>query len=335
VTPAAGQTGSATVTVTVSDPDGLSASTSFEVSVSATAPAGSLSGTVTTEATGLPLADVLVGVYGADDGLFPSTWAVTGEEGTYTVPGLDGAYKVVFVPPSATGLRATWHDGADTRAEATVHTVTTTTGVSGIDAGLGAAATISGTVTDPDGAPLAGAVVRAVAPTDTWFPSGTATTAADGSYAITGLPAGTYQVAFGAPAGSTLRSEWHDDAPDRTAATSFTLSTGDALAGIDAQLGQGTAVTGTVTTTDGPLAGAVVALYAPGAYVPTATATTGADGTYTANGLATGTYRVRFAAAGHTTRWWDDAPTRATATDLTIDDGTLTTAVDATLLPIP
>src|SRR5690606_19897324 len=49
-------------------------------------------------------------------------------------------------------------------------------------------ATLSGLVTAPDGSPLAGASVWAYASGDTWLPSATTTTAADGSYALVDIP---------------------------------------------------------------------------------------------------------------------------------------------------
>jgi hypothetical protein len=62
----------------------------------------------------------------------------------------------------------------------------------------------------------------------------TTTTAANGTYAINGLPAGNHLVRFRTPVGSPLASEWHLNATGPATATVVPLTTGATT--IDAQL---------------------------------------------------------------------------------------------------
>jgi hypothetical protein len=65
-------------------------------------------------------------------------------------------------------------------------------------------------------------------------------TDADGDYAITGIPAGTYLIAFGvettAAAGRTV-AQWWDGASSRGTATQITMAPPQLFTGINAQLG--------------------------------------------------------------------------------------------------
>jgi hypothetical protein len=69
-------------------------------------------------------------------------------------------------------------------------------------------------------------------------------TDADGDYAITGIPAGTYLIAFGvetAAAGGRTVAQWWDGASSRGTATPITMAPPQIFTGIDAQLGTSSA----------------------------------------------------------------------------------------------
>lgn len=194
--------------------------------------------------------------------------------------------------------------------------------------------TIAGTVVDGDGDPVEGAAVLGYADGDGWTPSSTATTAADGTYALEGLADGVHRVAVVPPAGSGLAVTWWLGAAGRTDATPLAIDGGTAHAGIDVTLPGTAAIAGTVTdAADDPVDGAVVAAHQPGVpWVPLASTTTGADGTYLLEGLTPGAQEVRFSPAPPMTgEWWADSALRAGSTAVTTTAGATTTAIDARL----
>jgi neocarzinostatin family protein/carboxypeptidase family protein len=199
---------------------------------------------------------------------------------------------------------------------------------------------ITGTVTGPDGSPVAGAPVWAYAPSDGFVGSHRAVTASDGTYTITDLVTQTdYRVRFGPPTGSTLVPEWWNDAVSRSRGETVVLSFGAPSATLDAQLAEGGGIAGTVTDTgSAPLAGVKVYAYAPwDTWVGSYAATTGADGSYEIDGVwPSSDYRVRFVPASGSTftpEWFDNQPTAATAARFEVTSGVIGTNVDASLAP--
>jgi hypothetical protein len=68
--------------------------------------------------------------------------------------------------------------------------------------------------------------------------------------------------------------------------------------------------------------------------VANATAVTAADGTYTVQGLAPGSYRIRFGpptGSGLRVEWYDNSPTRAGGTLINLAGGLAVTSVNAAL----
>ena len=99
--------------------------------------------------------------------------------------------------------------------------------VVGVDASLAAAGSISGVVTDSEGAPIEGIYVYAASG------GSSAYTAADGSYRLSGLSAASYVVQFRDFSGEYL-GEWFDDAADQESAAVVEVAEGEAIAGVDA-----------------------------------------------------------------------------------------------------
>lgn len=92
--------------------------------------------------------------------------------------------------------------------------------------------TLTGTVVDdPTGAPVADAWVVAIGPTGI---AAGAVTAADGTYEIADLAAGTYRVTFADPNGGRTQ-EYHDDSPDYPGATPVNIVAGGSIT-VDAAL---------------------------------------------------------------------------------------------------
>jgi protocatechuate 3,4-dioxygenase beta subunit len=262
--------------------------------------------------------------------------AYTGADGTYTFENVvPDSYKMAFVPPIESGLKGQWFDHVESAALATDVVVTAGFASTGIDADLVAGPTISGTVTDSEGNPLAGVTVGAYRDTDVWTGTATATTAADGTYTLKNVPPGSYRLRFGPSAGTGI-AEWYDNSPSRAGAMVINVSEGGVLTDVDAELALTSTISGTVTDHEGnPLAGVTVAAYSPSnIWVANATAVTAADGTYTVQGLAPGSYRIRFGpptGSGLRVEWYDNSPTRAGGTLINLAGGLAVTSVNAAL----
>ena len=164
----------------------------------------------------------------------------------------------------------------------------------GIDAALGAGASITGTVTDAQSAkPLAG--VSVYVSSGESGASVSAETDASGQYTVSGLPAGSYTVAFEAPNANYV-SQYYADAGTPAAASQVTVSVGQHLTGIGAALSGGASISGTVTQAHGgpPLDGIEVFAYTSGCNSTGGAATTNAQGAYEITGLPAGEYHVVF-----------------------------------------
>ncbi len=149
-----------------------------------------------------------------------------------------------------------------------------------------------------------------------------AVTDADGSYALGAddLPDGTYKIEFGQPDVNL----WWNGAATFADATPVT-ATAAAPATVDAQLPSGS-IAGTVTDSDGPVAGATVEVENGDGPAGSAVATvsTDANGAYVVDALVPGGYRVVVAAPDHATRYVATAITGAAQ----VTDAEVVTVVD-------
>ncbi len=175
--------------------------------------------------------------------------AVTAADGTYTATGLPtGSYQVLLGDPTCglnTAFTPNWYNGKPSQSTADTITVTQGSTTSGIDASLlpGGLGAISGTVTGPSSAPVAGECVTAFnisAALSPLFNGGLpeiAVTQADGSYSLGYLLPGTYKVEFSTGCGaSKFGTQWWDDASTESAATTITVSGNATTTGINAGL---------------------------------------------------------------------------------------------------
>jgi hypothetical protein len=338
--------------------------------VTATTTAGalpSITGTVTD--TGLVrhgLANVRVTVNSSSTGAYQSV--TTLGDGSYSVPGMPAGtdYQVCFWASGATGgssdalgyLDQCYDNlpmmGQPMSGDPTPVTVTAGATSTGVDGALVVGGAISGIVSDAGGTKdgLAGVSVRVSTPSNgNWY--GSATTAADGTYTVQGVPAGTdYQVCFfatGAKGGSSdalgYLDQCYDNQPALGTPTPVVVTLGDSRAGVDAALAVAGAVSGTVRDAGGTrhgLANVSVTVYSPstGGY---SGATTGADGTYDAPGLAAGSdFTVCFYASGATggssdalgylDQCFDNQPMSGTPTPVAVTVGATRASVDANLV---
>jgi protocatechuate 3,4-dioxygenase beta subunit len=173
--------------------------------------------------------------------------ATTDYTGYYLIRSLlPGKYRVYFdttgeCDNSLDGLRPQWYEAAETRAAATLVTVTAGQVTPDISATLRDDGGISGTVTAAAGnAPLPGACVRAVpvgARAAGRDPSLTASATGTGDYQLTGLAPGQYKVRFSSGCGSTgYVTQWWMHASSAATATIITVHDGAVTAGINAAL---------------------------------------------------------------------------------------------------
>jgi probable HAF family extracellular repeat protein len=189
------------------------------------------------------------------------------------------------------------------------------------------ATSIGGTVTS-DGLPVGGIDVRV-------YPFGSGpvvtktTTTADGTYAVAGLAPGSYQVRFSSPT-SAYVLQWNGGVPFRSGAAPVVVDLGTTT--VDADLAVPGAVSGVVTDGVAPLAGIDVRVYITGTILLAAKTKTAADGSYQVDGLAAGSYEIRFSSAtgSYVVQWNGGVATRSAATPVLVTT-TAPTTVNATM----
>ena len=294
---------------------------------------GSIAGQVTS--AGDPVHDMCVyaqNVVEPDD----FGYSISNRNGYYDVHGLNsGNYELELFSCG---------NASDTLAEEIapqlVH-VTAPRRTSGVQTSVPAGATINGTVvagSPATGQGAAGACVEAYSLNGAGFNAANA--ALDGTFSLTNLPPGQYQVYVGDPACSfsepSLAPQWYLDQASLTRSTIVTVSAGGTTTLSDSTLVPDGSVSGKVTGTGGaPLAGVCVAAIPTGAAAIPVYSVTGSTGRYTVGDLPAGPYRVKFSsgcdAAGYLTQWWNGKPTRRTATIVTVSSGAATTGISARL----
>ena len=263
---------------------------------------GSISGTVWDSANPTGLGGVCVTATSSDgQGGYGS--ATTGSDGSYTITGLPpDSYTVEFDPTCGGSLTSPdlpmWSSGSLTEAGSTPVTVGSGASVAGIDASLQLGGSITGTVTDAaDPSGLSGVCVYATS-SDGGNDYGQATTASDGTYAIIGLQADTYQVEFDPTcSGSSAPNDiiqWYSDASSESGASPVSVTVAQNVGNVDATLIQTGSISGTVWDSANPtgLGGVCVTATSSDGQGGYGSATTGSDGSYTITGLPPDSYTV-------------------------------------------
>jgi Carboxypeptidase regulatory-like domain len=223
--------------------------------------------------------------------------AATVTGGVYTISGLPAStYTLRYAATGATlriadayvdGAGVTYDFGSATNFALTATTPTTASFA------VSAVGGISGTVTDSNGAPLAGVTVLVFSLAGTQLPV-TATTAVDGTYTVPDIFAGQYQVEFLGLAGSNLGTTFFGGST-LAAASKVTVASGAIVPSINAQLAAAGTISGKVTAAQGGanVGGLEVQLLDAQGNVM-AMAFTNPDGTYTLKGVPAGTWYVEF-----------------------------------------
>lgn len=198
---------------------------------------------------------------------------------------------------------------------------------------------ISGTVTSDSGEPLSDICVELRdAPAGDW--AGWAQTSGSGTYTIGGLSDGAFYVRFhdNCDNQKSHQEEWFDNQPSEATATVVSVTSPDAVTGIDAELTSlalGT-ISGSVTSDAGePLPNICLDFYDAARTEYFGWTETGSDGAYSF-GVPEGNYNVYFYDGcddrrNHEAEWFDDQPTWATATAVPVTTLQATTGIDAEL----
>jgi hypothetical protein len=326
----------------------LAAATPVSVSAGATtsginaimAAGGSLSGTVTVP-TG-SAGDVCVFAYGSTGFGNASVLEGSSNTGTYVIGSLPtGSYTVQFAGCStSTNLVTRYWQGTVDPSLSTPVPVTAGSDMPGIDATMTAGGSISGAITLPAG-DSASVCVQATGSNNTFgqaFVSGVAGAAVP--YVVTGLPAGSYTVAFQPCASSVnLMSQYWQATTNRSAATPVNVTVGATTSGINATMAPGGSISGSVTVPSGTAADVCIAAFTADdndvgfssaeAGVPATT------GSYVITGLSPGSYTVKFTAcstsANLAPQYWQGAANEASSTPVAVTAGNTATGINATM----
>jgi 5-hydroxyisourate hydrolase-like protein (transthyretin family) len=296
---------------------------------------GHVTGTVSDE-SGNPLSGINVGVYADDGGSWKqASHGTTNALGQYDAGSLQtGNYRVKFTDPS--GIYAfEYYDDVPYIDDSADVAVTVGSATPDIDAQLGIAGHVTGTVTDGT-IPLSDIQVNVYHWTGSAYDwSYVAYTDVSGNYEMGGLAAGTYRVQFH-DSNYVYITEYYDNALDLSSAADISVTAGFTTPGIDAVLAEGGHITGTVTDGTNPLSNIEVEIYhwTGTVYDWSYSTSTDVAGYYDMGGLPTGTYRVQFFDhfnGIYLGEWYDDAPNLDGATDISVTAGSITSGIDAVL----
>lgn len=300
---------------------------------------GAITGTVTRADTGAPVAGITVSAETTSH--TSSISAVTTADGRYTIAGVGpGTHFVGFSARDDDDLLDQYWPGVPDFADAEPVTVTPGTTTPGIDAVLGAAGTVSGSVRFGRYPWTDGGTVLLTA-ADATEPTASTTIGEDGTYRIGKVPAGTYTLQV-RPRATAARAalQYYDGAAGPSGATPLVLRPGDALDEIDVALTAGVDITGTVMAA-GELtqpAEITAVRWSGAAWEEIARTTVWADysfayppGDVEGFYLPAGTYLVGFASEGMCPVYWDGARSREEADRLVLDAGQTADGIDAAL----
>jgi hypothetical protein len=198
---------------------------------------GSVSGTLTDEDGGAPVANMAACTLSS--GNFFDRCAESDAGGHYQINGLpSGEYSIEFTSLNAANYQRELYKDAENWAQATRVTVTAPGTTPGIDAELAKGAQILGHVSQAGtGLPLPDAFVCAEQQKPSEFERCDSTDT-DGNYTLMGLPAGTYFVAFEPlviPTGPAA-AQWWQGVPNFEEATPIEIVPPETLTGIDGEV---------------------------------------------------------------------------------------------------
>ena len=309
-------------------------------------PGVTITGTVTAAVGGAGLGGICVvasqsGAFGGSSG---ST--ISSANGTYTISGLwAGSYIVEFgfqdcSNPNNFNYVTQWYNNETSYASANLVSVAAGGTASSINAAMQPGGTITGTVTAAVGGADLGGICVDVSQSGGGPGSGFATTATNGTYSVTGLPAGSYTVEFNTGCGNSGNyvSQWYNDETSFGSANPVSVTVGATTPSINAAMQPGGTITGTVTAAVGgaDLGGICVDASQSGGGPGSGFATTATNGTYSVTGLPAGSYTVEFHtgcgnSGNYVSQWYNDETSFGSANPVSVTVGSTTPNIDDAL----
>jgi pimeloyl-ACP methyl ester carboxylesterase len=196
---------------------------------------GTIAGNVT-DTLGAPISGITINILDRNDNVISITG--TDASGNYLAKGISsGRHKVRFIG-AAKGFASKYYGDTVYPANALPVQVSAPNQTTGINASLAAGGTISGAVTAAGGIPLANVNVQLFDNNSAAITS--TVTRADGTYTLTGVPAGTFKAAFFA--GSRYAAKWYGGQGNFNAASQITIASVTNTTGINTQLGTGASI---------------------------------------------------------------------------------------------
>ena len=293
---------------------------------------GSVSGTVTADVGGAPVANAWV--WAETFNCCGGNGAPTNADGTFLISGLaPGDYRIgVHIDDSSAGLAGEYYMDSDWNGADSV-SVTAGATTPNIDFGLAAGGSISGVITrDSDGTAVAGA--------DVWADSivccggGGTRSNFDGTFTISGLAANSYIVRGQAPE-QGLAGEFYNNVFSFDLGTPIVVSAGQDSAGINISLGAGSSIFGTVFQADGVTAipNAQVFAFSPDDDEEEFFSMANTSGQYEIIGLSPGSYAVAAMADGFAVELYGGGINIASSTLVAITSGVDALGIDFQLDP--
>ena len=297
---------------------------------------------------GQALADINITVY---QQVSPTGWSefafvTTNANGNYTASALPAGTYRIYATSSTNGYFPEYYGTSGQSGQPINITVAVGANVTGINIILMPTATIKGVVTDRNGAPLAN-ITADVKRTDVDLTLRSAQTEADGSYEIRGIYTGTYHVYFYDRGIAFYAPEYYDNVKEKVNAVPITVTAGQTVQGINAQLDSLSTITGTVTDLSGnPLSGIFIQgdkqrIEPDGIHWDRNGAIGFSEnGKYVFDNLPEGIYRIRFhdsrpiypwTTEVYATEYYGDVYDPTAATLLTITNNSIITNINAQL----